>query len=137
MRSLGAAHFQQANSTSSHHPAAKLCCLPSSRFPVLSRRTDSISSEWLMRVTPRTRGVLQQCTAATPSSEDSLSRSESVPYAETPNAPALLKLVDRLNAPKWLFRTIACLTLGGQVVNRICRGGWNVTLISEWNSLVS
>ncbi|MEW5303703.1 MAG: hypothetical protein WDW36_006371 [Sanguina aurantia] len=75
-----------------------------------------------MRVTPRTRGVLQQCTAATPSSEDSLSRPESVPYAETPNAPALLKLVDRLNAPKWLFRTIACLTLGGQVVNRICRG---------------
>jgi hypothetical protein len=34
-----------------------------------------------------------------------------------------LQLLNRLSAPRWLFRTVACLVLGGQVVARICRGG--------------
>jgi hypothetical protein len=28
-----------------------------------------------------------------------------------------------LKPPRWLFRTVACLILGGQVVGRICKGG--------------
>jgi hypothetical protein len=37
-------------------------------------------------------------------------------------APAPLQFINRLNPPRWLFRTIACLVLGGQVISRICRG---------------
>eukprot|EP00879_Flechtneria_rotunda_P022367 GHRR01023601.1.p1 GENE.GHRR01023601.1~~GHRR01023601.1.p1 ORF type:complete len:210 (+),score=66.05 GHRR01023601.1:124-753(+) len=33
-----------------------------------------------------------------------------------------LQLLNRFNAPRWLFRTVACLVLGGQVVARIVRG---------------
>eukprot|EP00878_Enallax_costatus_P023503 GHUV01025002.1.p2 GENE.GHUV01025002.1~~GHUV01025002.1.p2 ORF type:complete len:182 (+),score=43.83 GHUV01025002.1:331-876(+) len=36
-------------------------------------------------------------------------------------APAL-QLLNRFSAPKWLFRTVACLILGGQVIARICKG---------------
>lgn len=33
-----------------------------------------------------------------------------------------LQMLNRFNAPRWLFRTVACLILGGQVVSRICKG---------------
>jgi hypothetical protein len=38
-------------------------------------------------------------------------------------APALAFL-NRLKPPRWLFRTVACLVLGGQVISRICKGAW-------------
>jgi len=34
----------------------------------------------------------------------------------------LLKLLASLKPPRWLFRTVACLVLGGQVISRICQG---------------
>lgn len=33
-----------------------------------------------------------------------------------------LQLLNKLSAPRWLFRTVACLILGGQVIARICKG---------------
>lgn len=33
-----------------------------------------------------------------------------------------LKFLNRYNAPRWLFRTVACLVLGGQVMARIAQG---------------
>jgi ABC transport permease subunit len=33
-----------------------------------------------------------------------------------------LSYLDRFKAPRWLFRTVACLVLGGQVMARIARG---------------
>lgn len=43
--------------------------------------------------------------------------------AATSAAPAPLQFLNRLKPPRWLFRTVACLILGGQVVGRICKGG--------------
>jgi hypothetical protein len=42
--------------------------------------------------------------------------------AATSAAPAPLQFLNRLKPPRWLFRTVACLILGGQVVGRISRG---------------
>ncbi len=36
----------------------------------------------------------------------------------------LLQAINRLQAPKWLFRMAACLVLAGQVISRMCRGEW-------------
>jgi hypothetical protein len=33
-----------------------------------------------------------------------------------------LQMLNKFNAPRWLFRTVACLILGGQVVSRITKG---------------
>lgn len=33
-----------------------------------------------------------------------------------------LSYLDRFKAPRWLFRTVACLVLGGQVMARIFKG---------------
>eukprot|EP00882_Tetradesmus_deserticola_P006979 GHRQ01007351.1.p2 GENE.GHRQ01007351.1~~GHRQ01007351.1.p2 ORF type:complete len:127 (+),score=61.68 GHRQ01007351.1:375-755(+) len=33
-----------------------------------------------------------------------------------------LQMLNKLNAPRWVFRTVACLILGGQVVSRILKG---------------
>jgi hypothetical protein len=33
-----------------------------------------------------------------------------------------LQMLNKFNAPRWLFRTVACLILGGQVVSRIVKG---------------
>lgn len=41
--------------------------------------------------------------------------------AATSSAPPL-KFLNQFNAPRWLFRTVACLVLGGQVITRICKG---------------
>ena len=37
---------------------------------------------------------------------------------------AVLQALDKWKAPKWVFRTVACLVLGGQVMLRIFQGGW-------------
>ena len=35
---------------------------------------------------------------------------------------AVLGVLDHFKAPKWVFRTVACLVLGGQVMLRIFQG---------------
>lgn len=47
---------------------------------------------------------------------------EAVEAAAKSAAPAPLQFLNRLKPPRWLFRTAACLILGGQVVGRISRG---------------
>ncbi len=34
----------------------------------------------------------------------------------------VVRFVNKLSPPKWLFRTVACLVLAGQVITRMCRG---------------
>ncbi|EFJ52942.1 hypothetical protein VOLCADRAFT_72591 [Volvox carteri f. nagariensis] len=55
---------------------------------------------------------------------------ESTPMSQTADAPGILKALDRYKAPKWLFRSVACLVLGGQVVLRIFKGNihWRNTV---------
>jgi hypothetical protein len=33
-----------------------------------------------------------------------------------------LSYLDKFKAPRWLFRTVACLVLGGQVMARLFKG---------------
>jgi hypothetical protein len=43
-----------------------------------------------------------------------------------PTSPAdnpIVRFIDKLSPPKWLFRTVACLVLAGQVITRMCQGG--------------
>ncbi len=35
---------------------------------------------------------------------------------------AVIGVLDHFKAPKWVFRTVACLVLGGQVMLRIFQG---------------
>jgi hypothetical protein len=48
---------------------------------------------------------------------------------ETADAPPLLvssgalRALDRFSTPRWLWRTVGCLVLGGQAIVRIARGG--------------
>lgn len=37
---------------------------------------------------------------------------------------AIFQSLERLKLPKWVFRTVACMVLGGQVFARIFRGAW-------------
>ncbi|PNH05926.1 Protein TRIGALACTOSYLDIACYLGLYCEROL 1, chloroplastic [Tetrabaena socialis] len=55
---------------------------------------------------------------------------ESTPFAQTPGAPGILRVLNEAKAPKWLFRTVSCLVLGGQVVLRIFKGNihWRNTM---------
>ncbi|PNW81963.1 hypothetical protein CHLRE_06g268200v5 [Chlamydomonas reinhardtii] len=41
---------------------------------------------------------------------------------EAAGTPSILKKLHDAKAPKWLFRTVACMVLGGQVVLRIFKG---------------
>lgn len=50
-------------------------------------------------------------------------QSKQVPHAENELVPpALTRLLSEFKSPKWLFRTVACLALGGQVIARIFVG---------------
>eukprot|EP00195_Chlamydomonas_chlamydogama_P012026 CAMPEP_0202895032 /NCGR_PEP_ID=MMETSP1392-20130828/4308_1 /ASSEMBLY_ACC=CAM_ASM_000868 /TAXON_ID=225041 /ORGANISM="Chlamydomonas chlamydogama, Strain SAG 11-48b" /LENGTH=330 /DNA_ID=CAMNT_0049579907 /DNA_START=116 /DNA_END=1108 /DNA_ORIENTATION=- len=65
--------------------------------------------------------VCQASSGSTPlaSSDDPQSSQSNI---ITSQAPAIFQALDRLKAPKWLFRTVACIILGGQVVTRIFKG---------------
>jgi hypothetical protein len=45
-----------------------------------------------------------------------------VDLLEQVSGSTALSYLDRFKAPKWLFRTVACLVLGGQVMARIFKG---------------
>jgi hypothetical protein len=50
-----------------------------------------------------------------------------------------LQMLNKFNAPRWLFRTVACLILGGQVVSRITKGAHSSSkgaAVSTANSVV-
>jgi len=45
-----------------------------------------------------------------------------VDLLEQVSGATALSYLDRFKAPRWLFRTVACLVLGGQVMARIFKG---------------
>jgi hypothetical protein len=48
------------------------------------------------------------------------------PPAEHP----LIKAINKMKPPKWLFRMVACLVLAGQVISRMCKGGhWHLAAL--------
>ncbi|GAX76025.1 hypothetical protein CEUSTIGMA_g3468.t1 [Chlamydomonas eustigma] len=53
-------------------------------------------------------------------SADDLQPSSSSKGIDPPQA--IVEILDRFKAPKWVFRTVACLVLGGQVILRIFQG---------------
>lgn len=44
----------------------------------------------------------------------------------------VLKALAKLQPPKWLFRSVACIVLGGQVIVRICKGGFDGCCLCAW-----
>ncbi|KAL6759372.1 permease-domain-containing protein [Haematococcus lacustris] len=78
-------------------------------------------------------GLHQACQAVSigsgPGADGSVAR-ESTPLEDVPSTPGFLKTFALMKPPKWLFRTVACLLLGGQVIVRICKGNihWRNTL---------
>uniref|UniRef100_A0A7S3QQD5 Uncharacterized protein n=1 Tax=Dunaliella tertiolecta TaxID=3047 RepID=A0A7S3QQD5_DUNTE len=57
-------------------------------------------------------------------------KGESMAMEDSADAPSILKALAGLKPPRWLFRSVACLILGGQVISRICQGKihWKNTL---------
>ena len=47
-----------------------------------------------------------------------------VDLLEAVSESTALAYLDRFKAPRWLFRTAACLVLGGQVMARLFRGAY-------------
>eukprot|EP00798_Chlamydomonas_sp_ICE-L_P011856 gene11856-14961_t len=106
-----------AASRSSVAPAA---CTPQLRSPHRGSRSQNLRSPSLLPSLNR----ITRCSAAEYSDsapEESTSR-ESMPMGEAPETPAILRKLYSMQAPKWLYRAVACIVLSGQVLSRLFQG---------------
>lgn len=100
--------------------AVPRCSHPSGDTLTLRIKQPAFKGVWARAPTRCPTLTPPHCPSFLPATVEML---EKIEEAATSAAPAPLQFLNRLKPPRWLFRTVACLILGGQVVGRISRGG--------------
>lgn len=100
--------------------AVTRCSHPSGDTLTLRIKQPAFKGVWARAPTRCPTLTPPHCPSFLPATVEML---EKIEEAATSAAPAPLQFLNRLKPPRWLFRTVACLILGGQVVGRISRGG--------------
>lgn len=59
-----------------------------------------------------------------------------IEFLDTTTSAPPLQWLNKIKAPRWLFRTVACIILGGQVMARIAKGGCLVNAGPETSALL-